>query len=227
MRALPSTWRSRLMITATWPAGSRGCSSCHRTSAILPALTGLPAATASSRSAVRALRLPSSRSVNPSMARPSMTRTRNASPPPPTARNDTDRGRPGGGSGLRVVARAVPVDEHNPLVTDDPCVVSRGQRGDIAWMRLEFGAVGHPDVEHTGGVVLEVRGLAQLSAGDRLEVLRPPPAGLQREAAYHAAANVHQFEHPLLERAHLVGLRNGLLLSSDCRRHGSTSSWIL
>src|ERR1700694_3289376 len=186
MRGRPRTRRSRLTITATWPAGSRGWSSCHRTSAILPALTGLPAATASSRSAVRALRLPSSRSVKPSMPRPSMTRTRSAGTPPPTARNDTDRGRPGGGSGLRVVARAVPVDQHNPFVTDDPGVVSRGQRGDIAWPRLEFGAVGHADVEHTGGVILEVRGLAQLGAGDRLDVLRPAPARLQREAADHA-----------------------------------------
>src|SRR6266436_1331830 len=38
-------------------------------------------------------------------------------------------------SGFSVLAGAEPVDDNHGLVTDHPCIVTAGERGDIAWPR--------------------------------------------------------------------------------------------
>src|SRR4051794_8502749 len=50
---------------------------------------------------------------------------------------------------------ALPVDRHHLLVTDDPGIVSRRQRGDLTGPGLELGAVGH-DLTHLGWVLVTV-----------------------------------------------------------------------
>ena len=81
-----------------------------------------------------------------------------------------------------VVAGAEPVDDDHRLVADDPGVVAARQRGDVAGAGDELGAVVHADREPPAHVVLEVRRLAAVGAGDRLHVVRPAPARLRRPA---------------------------------------------
>src|SRR5579859_1258389 len=52
-----------------------------------------------------------------------------------------------------------------------------------------------------------MRGLAQVGAGYRLDVVGPAPAGLQDQAADVAAADVQQLEPAMRELAGLVGCR--------------------
>src|SRR6266487_2505941 len=88
-----------------------------------------------------------------------------------------------------VVACSPPVDDHDRFVADHPGVVALGKGGDIAGVGVELGAVGHLDVQCAGYVVLKVRRLAPVGAGDRLDVLGPLPAGLQGEPADVAVAD--------------------------------------
>src|SRR5689334_14113746 len=77
---------------------------------------------------------------------------------------------------LGVVARPEPVDDDDLGVADDPGVVAGGQGRDLARRGVELGAVGQLDPQGAGDVVLEVRGLAQVGARDRLDVVGPAPA---------------------------------------------------
>lgn len=82
----------------------------------------------------------------------------------------------------------------------------------LARSDLELGAVvhphGHPSFEH----VADVLHLARVGPGERLDVLRPPPAGLERADPDHVAVEVDEPNLPLTlgELAHLVGLIEGL-----------------
>src|SRR3954465_11730829 len=58
---------------------------------------------------------------------------------------------------LCVVAGAEPVDDHDRFVADPPCVVTAGQRRDVAGPGDELGPVVHADGQLPGDVVLEVR----------------------------------------------------------------------
>src|SRR5216684_1428491 len=84
-------------------------------------------------------------------------------------------GRPEAGSAAGVVAGPVPVDHDDRLVPHHPGVVPLGQRGDVSRPGVELHAVGHHDVQRALHVVLEMRRLAQVGAGERLDVLRPAP----------------------------------------------------
>jgi hypothetical protein len=110
-----------------------------------------------------------------------------------------------------VVAGAVPVHHDHRFVADHPGVVALRQRGDIAGLRVELGAIGHHDVQRAAHVVLEVRRFAQLGACQRLHVLRPAPAGLQGKPADLGAADPQQVEGAPLERACLVRCSEPLL----------------
>src|SRR4030042_1772246 len=90
---------------------------------------------------------------------------------------------------LRVGAHALPVHHDDGLVPDHPGVVSRRQVRDLPGPRLELGTVPHEDVHTSRDLVLEVRRLAPLRAGDRLDVRRPLPARLQRGATEGPAAD--------------------------------------
>jgi hypothetical protein len=92
--------------------------------------------------------------------------------------------------------------------------VAARQRRDVAWLRDELGAVVHLDREPPGQVVLEVRRLAAVRLGERLDVLRPSPSGLEDEASDGASADVEDLCATLRELTRLVGLREGLVLAA-------------
>ena len=60
----------------------------------------------------------------------------------------------GGRSAAGVVAGPVPVHDNHRLVADHPRVVTLGESGDIAWLGVELGAVGHHHVQGTLHVVM-------------------------------------------------------------------------
>src|SRR5271165_4374040 len=108
-------------------------------------------------------------------------------------------------SALGVVARADPV-------ADDPGVMSARKRCDVARAGDELRAVVRPDRETSGHVILEVRRLAALGLGDRLDVVRPAPARFEDEAPDLASADVKNFGAPMRKVPGLVRLCAG---SSD------------
>jgi hypothetical protein len=61
-------------------------------------------------------------------------------------------------------------------------------------------------------VVLEVRRLAAVRSGDRLQVIGPAPAGFEDEPADLAAADVEDLGAAVGELAHLVRLGKGPVL---------------
>src|SRR5919108_1394899 len=120
---------------------------------------------------------------------------------------------------LRVVARPVPVDDHDRLVAHDPGVVAARERSDVARTGNELGAVVHPDPQPAAYVVLEVRRLAAVGARDRLHVVRPPPAGLQDEPPHLAPADLEDLGAAVRELAGLVGMLEVLVLRLMPRGH--------
>src|SRR4051794_30129230 len=111
-----------------------------------------------------------------------------------------------------VVARAVPVDDDDGLVTDHPGVVALGQRGDIARLGDELGAVVHPDAQPAAHVELHVRCLAAVGAGDGLDVVRPAPARLEDQPADLATTYLDDLCVAAGKFTDLVGLREGPVL---------------
>src|SRR5690606_21215459 len=109
-------------------------------------------------------------------------------------------------------AGTVPVDDHGGLVADHPAVVARAQAGDVTGAGLHLGAVVHQDAEAAAHVVLEVRCLAALGPGDGLDVVGPPPAGLEHQAAHLGAADGDDLGVAVGGFPALVGLLEGLLL---------------
>ena len=89
-----------------------------------------------------------------------------------------------------VVARPPPVHQDNRLLSYHPSVVSLRESSDIARYRVKFLAVGHQNMKFSRDMVLKVRGLAPLRFRDRLDVLSPPPTGLQRQFPHHPAAPI-------------------------------------
>src|ERR1019366_5654696 len=77
----------------------------------------------------------------------------------------------------------------------------------------------HLDPEHARGVVLEMRRLAELGPRDRLDVQRPPPAGLGVHPPGGPPADVDEVDPALLENPFLVGLPECLVLRLDCGWH--------
>src|SRR5579859_1219138 len=89
----------------------------------------------------------------------------------------------------RVAACAEPVDGHHGLLADDPGVVAARKGGDVTRAGDELRAVVHPDRRPAADVVLEVRRLAAVGAGDRLHVLRPPPPRFEHQRPDLTAAD--------------------------------------
>src|SRR5215207_1032712 len=86
----------------------------------------------------------------------------------------------GPASALRVLRVAAEVDGDAGLVADRPGVVPRSDRRDVTGPDVGLGAVAHRDVHPAGDDVHQVRRLAAVGAGDRLDVVRPSPARLER-----------------------------------------------
>src|SRR5262245_1699062 len=112
------------------------------------------------------------------------------------------------------MARAVPIDHHCRFISDNPCVVAAWQGRDVAGPGDELGAVVHANGEAAAHVVLEVRRFAAGSAGDRLDVGRPAPAGLEDEPADLAAADLENLGAAVRELAGFVWPAKGLMLRS-------------
>lgn len=83
-----------------------------------------------------------------------------------------------------VVLHAGEVDHHAGLVPDHPAVVPRGYGDDIAKTELELGAVFHPNYLPARNDVAKMRRLTAIGTGDRLDVIRPAPSGLERGFAH-------------------------------------------
>ena len=115
-------------------------------------------------------------------------------------------------SGAGVIAGAVPVHDDHRFVSYYPGVVALGQRGDVAGAGVELGAVSHHDVQRSLHVILEMRCFAQVRARERLDVLRPAPAGLKGKPADFATADPYQVQGTALEGAGLVGRIQAFLL---------------
>src|SRR4051812_37114696 len=142
-------------------------------------------------------------------------------PPPARARpSDALRDETSMRVRLAVIARAVPVDHDDRVVADDPGVVTARKRGDVAGAGEDLGAVVHQDRKPATHVVLEVGCLATRGPGDRLDVVRPAPAGLEHEAADLAAADSEDLRVPVREIARLVGRLEALVLGFVGSDHG-------
>src|SRR6478752_5062 len=111
------------------------------------------------------------------------------------------------GGALRVVGEALPVDEDTVLLTDRPGVVAGSHRGEVAGAVLDFLTVVHHDLHPAVDEVAKMRGLAAVGAGDRLDVLRPAPAGPEDRPADRVFRQVDELElaRAALEGASLLG----------------------
>src|SRR3954449_6430467 len=113
---------------------------------------------------------------------------------------------------LGVVAGAEPVHDDRRLVAHDPGVVAAGQRGDVARLGDELGAIVHADRQPAADVVLEVRCLAARRVGDRLDVGGPGPARLEHRPADPAAADLEDLRVAVGELARLLRRAEALVL---------------
>src|SRR2546421_1228488 len=113
---------------------------------------------------------------------------------------------------LGVVAGPEPVDDDRRLVAHDPRVVAAGQRGDIARLGDELGAVVHANRQPAADVVLEVRRLAAGRVGNRLDIVRPVPAWFEHEPPDLAAADLEDLRVALGELACLLRRTEALVL---------------
>ena len=118
---------------------------------------------------------------------------------------------------LRVVRGAPPVDDDDRLVADDPGVVPGRQRGHLPRHRVELVAVVGADPQRAGQVVLEVRRLAPVGAGDRLDVDGPAPTRLKGEPADLGPGDPDEVEPSVGELAGLAGAPEVLPLVGGVR----------
>src|SRR6266536_2935666 len=88
-----------------------------------------------------------------------------------------------GSACLRVSLQAPEVQQDARLVADDPRVVPRRHVEGLARSELTLGPVVHTKRHTPFEHVADVLNLARVGPGDRLDVLRPPPPGLERAAA--------------------------------------------
>jgi hypothetical protein len=113
---------------------------------------------------------------------------------------------------LRVALQATEVQQHTGLVSDDPRVVARRHVERVARAELALGAVVHQQRHAALKDVADVLDLAGVRARDRLDVLRPAPAGLEGPAADRMPIEVDELDptHVRLELPHLVGALESL-----------------
>src|SRR5919109_475016 len=106
---------------------------------------------------------------------------------------------------LRVLSELAEVECHTWLVSDDFSVMAWRDREDVAGTGLALRPVIHVHLHATGDDVAEVRYLAGVGAGDRLDVRRPTPARLECGAPDGPAGELDDIRFSLaLERASLV-----------------------
>ena len=115
------------------------------------------------------------------------------------------RPRCGSSRGLRVPAEPAEIEQHARLGALGPGVVPGRHVERLARREGVLGAVVHADGHAARDHVADVRDLAAVGAGQRLDVVGPAPARLERPPPDRTAAEVHQV-HPAVrgERPHLV-----------------------
>jgi hypothetical protein len=85
--------------------------------------------------------------------------------------------------------------------------VARGQGENFTRTRLSLTAVLQDDVDPSRDVILLMRCHAEFSAGNRLDVLGPSKAWLDRQSPdLGAASKVDKVKPPILPLTHLIGL---------------------
>ena len=119
------------------------------------------------------------------VARPARTRGSAAAAP------GSDRGARIRGLSLRVLGIAAEVDRHAGLVTNNPRIVTRPDRGNVAGADLALLSAARLHPHAARQAVQQVRRLAALGPCNRLEVLRPSPAGLEGPVQDRMSCNVH------------------------------------
>ena len=82
--------------------------------------------------------------------------------------------------------------------------MSHGQCRNVPGPSLEFRAVGHEYMQPAGHVVLKMWGFTPLGLGDRLNVFRPAPTGLQDEPSDDALTNIYEFKPALLKPPNFI-----------------------
>jgi hypothetical protein len=101
-------------------------------------------------------------------------------------------------------AGLVPVDQHDSRVSDHPGVVTFGEKRNVAGAKLELRSVRHQNVKMARKLILKVLGLAPFRAGDPPDVLRPAPAGLERETSDHFTGHLEEIHSRVRKRSGFV-----------------------
>src|SRR4029077_5818523 len=95
-----------------------------------------------------------------------------------------------------------------------PCHVSRWDLVCVAGPDGEGGAVVRAHGEPAGNGVADVAMLTRVRAGDRADVRRPPPSGLEDEAAHVDLVERDDLDEAVRKASDLVGLAEALALQS-------------
>src|SRR5829696_4761063 len=99
------------------------------------------------------------------------------------------------------------------LVPDDPPVMSGRDLVDVSRAKLHLCAIVHTNTEPAGDQMTHVMRLAAVRAGERFDVLRPPPPRLELTAGDGEIAKPHDVERPmgkgprLVRSAHVLSLQ--------------------
>ncbi len=101
--------------------------------------------------------------------------------------------------------RAVELEAHHRFVADHPGVVAGLDEVGVAGPDVGLGAVVVHDVHRPGHDYADVAGLAAVTADDRLDALRPPPARLGRDAGRPDGPQVDHLDLRLRGGSRLVG----------------------
>src|SRR4030095_8867718 len=101
-----------------------------------------------------------------------------------------------------------PLEIHHDgrLVSDYPSVVSRGEERHVAWATFKLASIVHTDPQHSGHVILKVRGFAALGLGDRLNRRGPSPPRIKDSATDSCASDLDEFHSSVGKLPNLVGL---------------------
>lgn len=87
-----------------------------------------------------------------------------------------------------VVNHSLKVYDDNRLMSDNPCVMTRGKKGDVTGSRFKLSTVVHHDLYHARNLILKMRRFATLRLCNRLDRRRPFPTRLKYRTADRCAA---------------------------------------
>src|SRR5215217_4314750 len=90
------------------------------------------------------------------------------------------------------------------LVPDDPPVMSRRDLVDVSRAKLHLRAIVHTNAEPAGDQMTHVMRLAAIRAGERFDVLRPPPPRLELATGDGEIIKPYDVERPMGEVPRLV-----------------------